>query len=204
MNLDEFPKMDNGYLVVPKPSHSISGHQELYERFCCAIYMAANINGKAGLHMISNEGAAKAYLRAALAEFFSIEDILRVQFASDTESYMVKNSSNPLFHLMKLLRNYNVHLAATSLEKKEVVVALPTEPGRSYAVSVAMIDNLEVEELKKVRDSKYYSDSDLKKMINNFNREQKKFGVGDLIIKGLIMYSAYVGQFLTKQSIGLR
>jgi hypothetical protein len=200
MNYDEFPVMKNGYLPVPKPSELLLAHDVIYERFCSAIYMAANIHCESGTHLshvVASQVVLKAYFRASLAEFVSLEDALKVTDYPDVSVFSITKSTNPLFHNMKLLRDYNTHLGITLLEKTEVVITLGSNKSEEFGVSAAIIDNLNFEDLKQLRNAKFYSDDDLCKMVEMFNEQQMKFGVGDLIIKGLIMYSEFVGKLLT-------
>jgi hypothetical protein len=199
MNYDEFPVMNNGYLVVPKPSELPLAHDVIYERFCSAIYMAANIHGESGAHLshvVASQVVLKAYFRAALAEFVSLDDALKISGYPDVSVFSITKSSNPLFHIMKLLRDYNTHLGITPLEETEVVIALDSNKSKKFGVSAAIIDNLNFDDLKELRNAKFYRDDDLCKLVKMFNEQQMKFGAGDLIIKGLIMYSELVGQLL--------
>lgn len=196
--------MTRGYLVVPKPTALPQAHKDIYERFCCAIYMAAGINSRTSLYMIAPDAASKAYLRASLAEFVSIEDALKLKYPSLSGEFSIVKSSNPLFHIMKLLRDYNIHLGVTSLSGSEITVALEEKPQDVHYISTLIVNNLEIDSLKNLNNAKHYSESDLINMVDNFNAQQLRFGVADLITKGLLMYSSYVEQFLTKQSTGLR
>jgi len=204
MNHEEFPQMTRGYLVVPEPNSLPQAHEDIYERFCCAIYMAAGINSRTSLYMIAPDAVSKAHLRASLAEFVSIEDALKLKYPSLSEEFSIVKSSNPVFHIMKLLRDYNIHLGVTSLSESEIKVALEVKPEEVHDISTLIVDNLEIDSLKTLRNAKHYSDSDLINMVDSFNAQQLRFGVADLIIKGLLMYSSYVKQFLTKQLTGLR
>lgn len=199
MNHDEFPEINRGYLVVPKPNELPPEYIEIYERFCCAVYMAAGINSETSLYIISSEAASKAHLRAALAEFVSIEDFLNLKFPSHKDKFSIVKSSNPLFHIMKLLRDYNIHLGVTTLSESEISVALEVKPNDAHNINTLIVDNLDVSSLKSLRNAKHYSDTDLIKMVNFFNKQQLRFGVENLIINGLIAYSNYVNQFLKKQ-----
>lgn len=200
MNYDEFPVMTNGFLLVPKPCELLMDHDLIYERFCSAIYMAANVNGEAGVHLshlVNEEVAMKAYFRAALAEFVSLEDALKVNGYPEVSGFLITKSSNPLFHIMKLLRDYNIHLGITELKETEVIVSLESDSSQLFGCSASVIKNLNFCDLKKLRNARFYSDQELFQMVKMFNEQQQKFGVGDLIIKGLVMYSELVGQLLT-------
>ncbi|WP_404419488.1 hypothetical protein [Marinospirillum sp.] len=202
MNYDEFPEMTRGYLVVPEPNYLPEGHDDIYERFCCAIYMAACINSKTSLYIMPPYSASKAYLRASLAEFVSIEDALKLKCPAVYEDFSIVKSSNPLFHIMKLLRDYNIHLGVTTLLESEIPVALEAKPEEVHDIDTLIVNNLEVNSLMMLRNSKHYSDSELINMVDCFNIQQRRFGVADLIIRGLVMYSSHIKKILTKQSTG--
>ncbi len=192
--------MDKGYLVVPSPDTTLKIDMEVYEKICCAIFMASNIGAENKLYMISSESVSKAYFRAALAEYVSIEDILKIEYPGLTQEYSIVKSSNPLFHLMKLLRDYNIHLGHTELTKEQISVVLEKHPSEVHQLDIQVVTNLNAGALKNLRNAKHYSDTDLLKMVEMFNNQQLAFGVGDLIIRGLLEYSRYVEKFLTKHS----
>ena len=190
--------MTRGYLVVPEPNALPQANEDIYERLCCAIYMAAGINSRTSLYMITPDAASKAHLRASLAEFVSIDDALKLKYPSLSEEFSIVQSRNPLFHIMKLLRDYNIHLGVTSLSEFKITAALESKPKAAHDINTLIINNLEVDSLKALKNAKHYSDSELTYLVNNFNTQQLRFGVADLIMKGLVMYSSHVKQFLTK------
>jgi len=124
-----FPKMETGYLIIPKPCESLMPYKEVYDRFCSAIYMASMISEKAGRYMIDETAKHCAYIRATLAEFSSIEECIHQLYPNlDKNHYIIHKANNPAFHILKLLRNYNIHLSESTLSEKTISIALSSKP----------------------------------------------------------------------------
>lgn len=139
-----------------------------------------------------------AYLRAALAEFSSIEDIISQSVQKNEELLLIRNSNNPAFHFLKLLRNYNVHLSESVLEEKNIQV---TFAGTEHDLAVLYIDNLEVNEILKLYSAKYYSKAEIDKFIELFEEKQHRFGVGNLLVTIIIQYSKYISSLLISDHV---
>lgn len=208
LNYELFPKMDKGYMIVPKPDERTQLDIDIYARFCSAIYLASHIGTDESRHFISNNNIKTAYLRAALAEFITIEELLKVNYPNnaDIECYSLIKSENPIFHFLKILRNYNIHLSNSSLGGINFRAYSPRKPEMIFELNSSIIDNLHVEEFKKLnayKDKKrrLYSEQDILKMISYFDKEQSSFGVCDLIIRSIVDYSVIVGSFLKNNRI---
>ncbi len=66
----------------------------------------------------NNPATKKAYLRAALSEFVSIEEVLIQDLEANkiiADVLKINATQNPLFHILKQLRNYNIHLGISGL-----------------------------------------------------------------------------------------
>ncbi|MBU2986803.1 hypothetical protein KO528_15670 [Saccharophagus degradans] len=203
IEFSEFPIMEKGYLIVPEPSEYLRDYGELYDRFCSAIYFAASIGRKSNLYMISAKAQAEGYLRASIADFISIEDLLRAKYPNDTVEYSLIKSTNPLFHFIKQLRNYNIHLSTARISTREISVIIASDKSRSvHRIDAYYIDNLDINEFLKldcfVRYHNYTEDQ-FCRIIDLFNTEQCKFGVGDLLIRGILEYGKVIEEFLASR-----
>lgn len=202
MNLDYslFTKMESGYFIIPKPDERLREFSDLYDRFCSAIYMASKIGGESSKYMLSNKAHSSGYTRAALAEFAGIDEFIEKNFKQLTrENYIVYKQPNLLFHIMKMLRNYNVHIAESTLSEKEINVALPSKPEENFDVKICYINNLSAYELKQLKSAKNYSMAEIEKMIMHFENEQHRFGVSDLLVCGVILYSSVISRLITSR-----
>lgn len=182
--------MEYGYLCTPTPDEGLKEFSDLYDRFCSAIYMASNIGVQ----------SSTGYTRAALAEFAGIDEFIEQNFKQlKRENYIIYKQPNPLFHIMKMLRNYNVHIAESFLSEKEINVAFRSKPEETFEIKISYINNLSADELKKLRSAKDYSKEEIEKMIMHFETAQHKFGVSDLLICGVILYSKVIANLITSR-----
>lgn len=203
MNLDYslFPTMEYGFLVTPSPDAGLKEYVDIYDRFCSAIYMASQIGAESKAHILSNKAHATSYTRAALAEFSGIDELIENNFENlKRNDYLIYKQRNPLFHIMKLLRNYNIHVAESTICDKQINVALPLRPQEVFEIKASHISNLSAESLKKLNSAKDYSISELQKMIEHFDNAQHKFGVSDLLITGVVLYSGVISRLITTGS----
>lgn len=146
----------------------------------------------------NNPVIKKAYLRAALSEFVSIEEVLSNDLNKNKigmNVLKIKDTENPLFHLLKQLRNYNIHLGNSKIAYSDPVPVLRGNKERidngeaiSWDEEFAIIDNFCIADFNKLRDSKYFKDYDKKIMIDWFNKNQNIWGVSHLIFLATALY----------------
>jgi len=195
--------METGYLIIPKPDQGLVGYREIYDRFCSSIYMASMISEKAGKYMVSESAKHCAYVRATLAEFCSIEECIKQLYPQlDASLYQLHKTNNPAFHVLKLLRNYNIHLSDSTLSEKSISIVLASKPDSEHDISVLYIDNLDSSKLSKLQSAKHYSIEEIDTFIEVFNDKQHEFGVAQLLIAIVVQYSEFIAKFLTNQSTG--
>lgn len=193
--------METGYLIIPEPHEGIKGYKEICNRFCSAIYMASRISEKAGKYIITEPAMQCAYVRATLAEFCSIEECIKQLYPKlDNKQYLIHKSNNPAFHLLKLLRNYNIHLSDSTLSEKSISIALACKPDIEHDMSVWYIDNLDSLAISKLASAKYYSIQEIEKFIEIFDEKQHEFGIAQLLMTIVVQYSEYISKLLTCQS----
>lgn len=192
--------MERGYLLVPGPPEALNNFHELHARCSAAIYMASHIGGKSTKSVISDEVHKAAYIRAALSEFVGMEDVAKSLADKEYEHEIsIDKCNNPLFHIMKLLRNYNIHVGSSVCSEVTVpVIAV----GEEHEINTDVIDNLSVESLKALRAGKNYTYTEMDRMVQYFTLEQNKLGVCDLLLKGILLYTEFLLEFLTKPSTG--
>jgi hypothetical protein len=192
-----FPAMESGYFIMPTPDERLRDFSELYDRFCSAIYMASKISDDSSKSMLSNKAHSSGYTRAALAEFAGIDEFIEQNLKQlKREDYTIYKQPNPLFHIMKILRNYNVHVGESTLSEKAMKVALPSKPQEAFEISIRYINNLSADKLKQLKSTKDYSKAEIEKMIVHFDNAQREFGVSALLIRGVILYSSVISCLL--------
>jgi hypothetical protein len=194
LDFDMFPSMEMGYLLVPEPPEVLNNFPELRARCSAAIYMASHVGGKSTKSVISDEVHKAAYIRAALSEFVGMEDVTKPLVEKKYEHEIsIDKCNNPLFHIMKLLRNYNIHVGSSVCSEVTFsVIAV----GEEHEINADVIDNLSVELLKALRAGKHYTDTEMDRMVQYFTLEQNKLGVCNLLLKGILLYAELLLEFL--------
>ena len=115
----------------------------------------------------------RKFLRAALAEFASINDAAKIDAALLNVKFKKMLASNdPRIHVVRLLRHANVHLSATNLFDFQVHYALEL---RSSILNTEQ--------------AKCYTPEDLNKMIEWLEHEQMNWGIGHVILKTAELYA---------------
>ncbi|QGM26914.1 hypothetical protein [Acinetobacter towneri] len=195
MNLDfeNYPKIQMGYLMIPSPSDDLKRYPEVYDRFCGIIYMAAKVGGDSDKYFISKKAKDAVHIRSALSEFVGVEEYVMQTYPNAVpEAYRLYKSSNPIFHMLKLLRNFNIHLSDSVLDFKPMMVRTLIENSGEFEINVDFISNLSVDELKRLKSAKDYSAELLYEMVRCFEKEQHEFGISTLIISSALDYSEII------------
>lgn len=131
----------------------------------------------------------EAHIRGGLAEFKSIDDSLvrdLRQAGDGRPAHKLRQSRNPLVHLMSLMRDVNIHASRSRTDTAETTV-IPTfgEP-RRHTYKVPLIINLSIQQLLSKREaSRLYSEPDLRRVVKWFEDNQRKFGAPDLLARGV-------------------
>ncbi|MGR2934238.1 hypothetical protein ABMY10_20770 [Vibrio vulnificus] len=202
LDFEKCTKVETGYCLVPKPHDDLKKYSDLYDRFCSVIYMAVMVGDEPVKANITREAKDVACIRAALCELISIEDYIKQSYpALEYSDYQVYKSQNPIIHMLKLLRNYNIHLSHSILGTKPMMVMLPANLDKVFEIEVEYISNLSISELRRLHSSKDYSDEQLSQMIECFDAQQHKFGVTTLIIKAALDYSERITTLLSVGNI---
>lgn len=139
-----------------------------------------------------NESAAsplrEGCLRAALTEIVSIEDMQThdfIELGLNTETTKLNSEDNPSWHMLRELRNLQVHLRQNRLNPEprdflwgnsEVI-----EEATPITVSIWTIEGIDLDAFKTLQNSHRYQTNDAARMIEWFNRSQAEWGVQELI-----------------------
>lgn len=199
INFETSTRIEDGFFIKPFISNDLKVYPELYSRFCAALYMATMAYGNSDSYQITSEARKSAYLRSALAEFTSIIDVLGVLMPHIPKHlYSVDKSNDALYHMFKLLRNYNIHLTESSLDQKSINVLYLFDMKHEHKRTVDYISNLSVAELRRLYSAQRYSEEDLEELVYYFECQQHEFGVQALIQKGIIDYSEHILSLLRK------
>ncbi|HAS6762880.1 TPA: hypothetical protein GRI81_08110 [Vibrio parahaemolyticus] len=199
MNLDFSlaTNVEHGYLLLPEPDKNLSDFSKVYERIQSIIYHCSMVSGEPVKHCISTPAKEASHIRAALCEFIGIEDLIQQLYPKIKKSaYGTYKSNNPTLHMIRLLRNYNIHIQNSQTAKKSIKVRTLIPESGEFDIDVMFISNLTVDGVKQLNSAKNYTDSQLEAMVNDFNFQQHEFGVITLIIKVAIDYSTHLAEVL--------
>jgi hypothetical protein len=180
------------YQLGSKREHALRNFLNVLERANCSLYFSAKFYSEANIEI------KKGLLRGAIAEFVSIEEVISLDIIRNQiqmAPLKISTTSNPIFHLIKQLRNYNIHLGSSIVnytEPKSLIRAsiddFQNGTGYKYEEEQPIIDNLSLTEFNKLRDSNRYSEHDKLEMINWFNSNQRIWGVGHLFYLAVLQY----------------
>lgn len=149
---------------------------EMALRFCTKI---ANLEGSDEADLRLREG----YMRASLAELVSVEDTLK--WERPQEPFELWWSQNPLLHVLRELRNLNVHLKPSKFDSREIVVRMAAPGSDDVPINIHLVRDFTVEAFKKLRNSKRYTDQQAVDMVAWFNDFQQHWGIADAIHQGI-------------------
>lgn len=192
-----FPDITKGDIFWRLPDESLKIDPEIWNRSVSALYMLFKMGGEPPQDGVTRQINAEVHLRSALVEFVGIEELLQKKGFD----FKIVNLSNPVFHIMRLLRNYQVHFSKLDIKDIKVDVIFSEE---EHTWNVLIIDNLQaskLSELHAVKRFKTYSHEQVKQMAEMFNEQQNRMGVYELLRVSMHLYLIEVGQLITRQGI---
>lgn len=189
-----FPIFESGHTSPPKMKFRRKDFPELHDCLSASIYMANQIELiEEGSIYLRIDKLRPIYLRASLNELCRTEDFCK----SQNKPFWFPESDDPLLHMLKLLRNYHVHLSSNELSEGATLVKW----GENEVVyNSFIIDNLHHEDLKKLDSSEGYTDEQLIELVELFERAQRQFGIVQLIYNAALHVQKLVIQHLQKQN----
>jgi len=188
LDFENYIKIERGYAIIPSPDEKYKTLPDIYARLCSVIYFACCIGEKSDRACISNSARNEALIRAALSEFIALDDFIyktygrRLWFNDHT-------NTDPIFHMLKLLRNYNIHISSSVIDSEPMQVRWLYEPEKILTMDKYFISNLNLESLARLDNAKKYL-SQLPMMIDAFEEQQHMFGICTLIMKCTLVNTA--------------
>jgi hypothetical protein len=119
------------------------------------------------------------------------EGSLRAAFFSNEipGGWEIYKSNNPLYHLIKILRNTQMHLRNITLLADTTNLRYENEEYHKiigdFDAYIYISQELTLEDLTNFKNKKRYKESDLQEMLDWMNREQRVFGIQNIIFLGL-------------------
>ncbi len=129
-------------------------------------------------------------LRAALAELFSVEDVLRLDLAElqRSESVLKMNDTVlPHVHFVRELRTHELHLHHSPLTgfQRDLLWGNIEKPedARPLKIELWRLDGVTVASFRKLRNAKYYTADEQGAMVDWFNDVQGRWGVQEVVLR---------------------
>jgi len=125
----------------------------------------------------------EGYMRATLAELVSVEDTLA--WERPGKVFRLWQSANPLLHIMRELRNMNVHLQPSTFGTREISVQLRVEGSVPTDIEIFTLQNFTAERFKQLHNAKRYTEQQVEDLVAWFNTFHKQWGIADAIHQGI-------------------
>jgi hypothetical protein len=130
------------------------------------------------------------FFRAALAEFVSIEDILKVDFmalGNTKQALKLNETPNPILHIFRELRNHEIHLKHSSFfrEERDMLWGNIEHPAdaRLVRISIWILDDFTVESFLQLNNVKRnYIYEECCKLVGWLNESQAVWGIQQLFL----------------------
>lgn len=150
--------------------------------------MKAVLTNCCGIKISQPQQAENAF-RAALTEFAAIEDLLNRELPEGNLKFRLLDTDNPLPHILKQLRNLQVHLEGSSIAGHQISLWLKNVPGAEpidmLVPTIADLTDTQLLELDAFQKG-YYSQAQASEMVAWINTRQLLFGIDDVIYRGVV------------------
>lgn len=160
--------------------------------FCWAIDNGSVVFEKTDTRSVKRR---EGYLRASLAEFVSMEETLKrdltplkrdlTPLGISATPLKINHSKNPLLHMIRELRNFEIHLYSSKLSSATRTAIYANE---NIEIDIWMVGDIQESNFRKLRNARNYDDKDISKLIDWFNNAQKHWGIHDLIHRAVTAY----------------
>jgi hypothetical protein len=142
----------------------------------------------------------EGFLRAALAELISVEDILNLDLIDLSRSDRVlrmSDTSLPHLHLVRELRNLELHLhhhrlSGFSRDRLWGNISKP-EDARRLTVRLWTLEGVTYESIKQLRNAERYSAQEIQTIVKWFNDTQSEWGVHEILLRTANDYAQALG-----------
>jgi len=183
LDFENYTKIELGYLLIPIPDEKYKALPEVYGRVCSVIYFASKIGVEPDRHCVKKDALTEAMRRAALCEFISIGEYIDVVHPSHKGIWFNEHKeSDPILHMLKILRNYNVHIDSSRFSRSKINVSTFFDGEEEHEIEIDLISNLNREGFSKVKSAKNYV-TVIDKMIDAFEEQQRMYGIKTLLMK---------------------
>lgn len=176
------------WMVLPRDMEiALKALPLTYDRVLGCLDFAYRVWGNGGAHMPVTVKQREASLRAALGEFVSMEQALKRDLQGNSRRVIrISDSPNPLLHVVRELRNLEMHLHSATLTSLTRDASFADQ---DIKLEIWVADDVTETEFQRLANAKNYSDEDITRMLSWFNQAQKEWGIADLIYRCVCEYS---------------
>jgi len=134
----------------------------------------------------------EAFFRACLTEYRAMDEVLTrdlTAIGNNSPPLKIHEVPNPLLHIMKELRNLEIHLTSSTLSPATIhVVAKWENRTIQHESTIWVTEPLTERNFKNLDNARYYDDVDIKAMVQWFNNAQQEWGVHNLAYHAINTY----------------
>mgnify|MGYP001201243798 CR=1 FL=1 len=184
LDFNQLPHLSHYTAIFELPvsiASVLQHYPNTYDRALGALYFTLQI----GKESTSTIKLRESYMRAAIAEYVSMEETIDVD-AKKTDFYKIVNSKNPLLHIVKQLRNMQIHILTSKLESTTESV---TYCGHEFEMQFWSVQAITPNDFDKLRYKDRYMLVDKVKMIEWFNKNQLEWGIQEIILQAILSYA---------------
>jgi hypothetical protein len=192
LDLNKFPMVENsiGWLAFNHLQEypSLINKGDITQRiYGCSNFLYYKIDDKNSFSVES------AYLRAALNEFVSISEMIKVSTDLKLNKLTIENSDLPLLHFFKLLREVNFHLNSfqynkTTSEVQSFDVTTGEIDKKVFTLRNIVINQLNVSIFKNSKNIKHYDLTQMSTVTEWVNDKQYQWGIFHILDLALRQY----------------
>ncbi|WP_191862798.1 hypothetical protein [Stenotrophomonas sp. AS012628] len=182
LDFNDYPDIVEGDIFWRPPPSALQKVPQFYERATSALYMLF-LSGGSDIPLRDGVPAAlhvAMHVRAALTEFVGIEEAMK----NAGHAYRITNSTSPLLHFMRMLRNYQIHIGTQPMARKTIEIVFG---GSDAVIEIATVDNLRTDDfmqLDTIKKYNSYSRNAVERMIELFRDQQERLGVYEILKQG--------------------
>ncbi len=178
--------------IAPEVEKDIAVYPELNERIKACVSFCYQLENKPQYDRDISE--RRKYLRAALAELVSLEDVSELD-SPNNKKLKILSLDDARLHVVRLLRHANVHLAASDINEasRPAIWNGPNGPER-FDYEIIYIPDIK-QSISSTDQANNYTPADLTKMMDWIDKEQKEWGIGHLVLRSAELYAK---EFLNK------
>lgn len=206
LRLDGLPNFETSPLFLtlePSTEAALRKLPNVYERAVAALRFCQRIGADKEILGVSEDHLhimQVAYLRAALMEYVAIEEVLPIDLITrglGEEPLRILDTGNAMLILLRELRHLQLHLVNTSFDsisKSAVLRTIKKEREFETELTILTIPTADLRQLKTLRNAARFDPEELDAAISWFSYAQAQWGIGDVVLCGIRVYTTAVVQ----------